>query len=194
MNPHDALLAHVAAVVGPVPEARLRTDFVPFACARGQVLMPQGEACRKLFFLNEGSLRHVVADQQGRESTCDFSLDNQFVTDIEAFTTRQPAHYSLVALEACTGLVIGCEPLMALIETEPALEKYFRTVLEEGFVRLARFTRFRQLPPAERFAWLMAHEPALFQRLPQQYLAGYIGIRPESLSRLKRRYRAGGVS
>lgn len=155
---------------------------------RNGVLMQAGEYAQHVFFVEKGALYQYYIDDNGHEHTCNFVFENEFITDLESFSKKQPATSSLKALEPSTCYFIKCEDLVNLIEVSPATDEFFRSVIENVAAEGIRRTRsLLSCSPEKSFLALLDDRPDIFQRVPQRYIAQYLGIAPESLSRIKKR-------
>lgn len=167
---------------------RVRERFVRIEAAKGQYLLRAGELCQQVFFVLAGVVRCSIVSAKGEDITCYFSQEGQFVSNYESFLDGKPSHYGLQCLEDCTLLAIDRLGLQELYATTRHGERLGRLVAERLFVEtIDRLTSFYVRSPEERYADFLAAHPGLSQRIPQHYIAAYIGVRPPSLSRIKRR-------
>ena len=154
--------------------------------SKGEFLFHQGDLCQAVYFTVNGCLRSFVL-KNGKEHILFFHSEKQTVGDYESFQKQIPAYFSCQAIEDSEILIFDAQA-MDFFENAPNGQKLLRLVAED----LAFFLRDKLLSlfldtPEERYLKLLKNEPELLQRLPQYYLASYLGIEPESLSRLKRR-------
>ena len=154
--------------------------------SKGEFVFREGDVCKFVYFTLQGCLRSFVL-KNGKEHTLFFHLENQTLGDYESFQKRVPACFSCQAIEESEILIFD-DRAMDFLENAPQGQKLLRLVAED----LAFFLRDKLLShfldtPEERYLKLLNTEPDLLQRIPQYCLASYLGIEPESLSRLKRR-------
>lgn len=154
--------------------------------SKGEFVFYEGDVCQAVYFTLRGCLRSFVI-KNGKEYTLFFHPENQTLGDYESFQKRTPACFSCQAIENSEILIFNAKA-MNFFENAPQGQKLLRFIAED----LAFFLRDKLLSlfldsPEERYLKLLKTEPELLQRLPQYYLASYLGIEPESLSRLKRR-------
>lgn len=155
---------------------------------RNQVLLHAGEVAHEVFFVLKGALHQFYVDEAGNERTCNFSFEHNFVTDLESFSYQTPSPSFIKALTATTCLSIRCTGLVALMKESPAMAEFFRIVVERVAAKSIKRTKsLLSFSPEKQFLELLEEEPEIFQRVPQRYIAQYLGIAPESLSRIKKR-------
>ena len=173
------------------PETKLDTKIIqPFLkskkLSKGEFVFHQGDVCKAVYFTLQGCLRSYVV-KNSKEYTLFFHVEKQTCGDYESFQKQTAACFSCQAIENSELLIFDARA-MDFIENTPDGQKILRLVAED----LAFFLRDKLLSlfldtPEERYLKLLKNEPELLRRLPQYYLASYLGIEPESLSRLKRR-------
>lgn len=154
--------------------------------SKGEFVFHQGDICKSVYFTLQGCLRSFVI-KDAKEYTLFFHPENQSFGDYESFQKDTPACFSCQAIENSEILVFN-RKAMDFFENAPQGQKLLRLIAED----LAFYLRDKLLSlfldtPEELYVKLLRTEPALLQRIPQYYLASYLGIEPESLSRLKRR-------
>ena len=116
-----------------------------------------------------------------------FHIENQSFGDYESFQKQKPACFSCQAIEDSQILIFNHQAMLFL-EKAPGGQKLLRLVAEDlAFLLRDKLLSLLIDTPQERYLKLIETEPELLQRIPQYYLASYLGIEPESLSRLKRR-------
>ena len=144
-----------------------------------------GEVCHYVGFVTKGLLRYYVLDD-GEEHTYDFSTEQTFVCNYESFLTRTPSTRFIQALEATTLLRISYDNLQKLYETLQHGQQFGRLVAEQLFVAtLQKLTSFYRETADERYDNFLRLFPGVADRVPQYVVASYIGIKPQSLSRLR---------
>ncbi|MBO9595876.1 MAG: Crp/Fnr family transcriptional regulator [Niabella sp.] len=155
---------------------------------RGARLLEEGQVANEVFFIMKGSLRQYFLNEDGQERTCNLSMEQEFLTDLESFSRKSRSASSIAALEPTTCLVITCNDLVTALHTLPAAAECFRIIVENVAAENIRRTKsLLSLSPEKQFTDLLREKPLLFQRVPQRYIAQYLGIAPESLSRIRKR-------
>jgi CRP-like cAMP-binding protein len=152
----------------------------------GQRQLCQGDVCAELAFVGKGLLVSRAGEE--RESSCDVFAEGQFATDYVSFLTASPATVEIAAVERCELLVLARLSLEELYRTVPGAERLGRRIAEAQFIgAVQRAGALLREPPAVRYQALRGERPELLQRLPQYLLAQWLGVTPESLSRIRRR-------
>jgi CRP-like cAMP-binding protein len=155
---------------------------------RGAHLLHAGEVAHEIFFVIQGALHQFYLDEAGNERTCNFTFENEFVTDLESFSQQTRSPSSIKALTETTCYSIRCVDTVALLKESPAINEFFRILLERIAASSIRRTKaLLSFSPEKQFSDLVAEKPEILQRVPQRYIAQYLGIAPESLSRIKKR-------
>ena len=162
--------------------------FVEKTFKRRELLLEAPRTCRHLFFIVKGSVRYFRIKEDGSETTCDISLDNQWATEFVSFTSGAPARLSLQTLEETTVYYIDKAHLYALYKAFPRYETFGRLITERILQQsIDTSVSLASQKPEERFKHLMQTRAELFQRVPRKFIANLLGISPESLSRLQKR-------
>lgn len=161
------------------------TENIPVATfKKGTILLSQGGIPDKCYFILKGCVRQFALDEHGNEHTYQFYTEEQSVT----IFSQQSSQYSLGCLEDCTLIVGDLSTEQEAYDMNPVLETMTRKMIFEdmGMMR-DEFSSFTSSSPEERYQTLMEKRPELIDRVPQYQLASYLGIKPESLSRIKKR-------
>lgn len=154
-----------------------------------EYLLKAGEVCQKLYFINEGLVRVSLLGINSEDTTFNFRDKYQFATDYESFLTQKPASFSLQALENTNCFEVEKTAFDNMRQSVASGEFITRTMADGLYLEFkARLLSFYQETPEERYLKLFETNPTLINRVPQGYLASYIGVRSQSLSRIKRRY------
>jgi CRP-like cAMP-binding protein len=155
--------------------------------ARGHMLLQEGEVARECYFVLGGCVRQYAL-VAGEEVTSDFYTEGQWVLPLESFTTGVPSAMSLVCAEDVEVVVGNVDRENALFREHPRLEGIARRVMERVIVQQqAQIAGYLTDSPEQRYLKLATRRPDLLQRIPQYQVASYIGVKPESLSRIRKR-------
>ena len=189
MNDVD-LLTQVLTQVAPLPKAtlaRVLSAFQPHTLRAEERLLVGGDICSRLSFVCRGLLMSQ-STSSGREASCDLFAEGDFATDYVSFLTQGPSTVEIVAFEPCTLLSISKPALQHLYDTVQGVERLGRKIAEGRFVAsVHRAGSLLTQSPTERYRALGLTRPDLLQRVPQYLLARWLGVTPESLSRLRGR-------
>jgi CRP/FNR family transcriptional regulator, anaerobic regulatory protein len=155
--------------------------------AKGDYLFSEGEICQFIGFVIKGCFRIFIL-KDDKEITFDFFVENRPIADYESYFRKQPAQFYFQAIEPSEILILNDACIHLLFEASKNGQRLQRLVVENLFFRFRdKLLSLYLDTPEERYRKLLQVEPELLQRIPQYYLASYLGIEPESLSRLKRR-------
>lgn len=150
-------------------------------------LLQDSTICNFIAFIAEGSIRHFHV-KDGNEKTCDISFENNWVTDFQSFTYETLGKMNLQAMEETTVFMVHKKNLYKLYKQCPKYETFGRIMAENVAQKATEIAMsLSSEKPEERFQNLIAKQPNLFQRVPQKYIANFLGISPESLSRIRNR-------
>jgi CRP-like cAMP-binding protein len=154
---------------------------------KGEYLIREGQVCNHVSFINKGSFR-VYKEHNGQEFTKKFFFEHEYATAYESFLTRRPSELDMKALEDCDLIELSYDKTQLLYSNYPIWEKYGRLLAENLFLILCDRTHsLLYNSPEENYLKLMTQQPQIIERIPQQYIASYLGIQPESLSRIRKR-------
>jgi len=150
-------------------------------------LLQDGKVCNFIGFIAKGTIRHFHI-KNGEEKTCDISFENSWVTDFQSFTHNTICIMNLQAMEDTTVFFISKNNLYKLYQECNKYETFGRIMVEQVALRTTEIAiALSSDKPEERFNNLLKNQPTLFQRVPQKYIANFLGISPESLSRIQKR-------
>ena len=155
--------------------------------ARGEVVTRFGQVEHHAYFLNQGVLQ-ICLLREGEEKIADFFFPGDFFCAYSSFLTQQPADVQLTALTPCTVEVLRHQDVTAAYYTSLLANQLGRFVTEQLYLRKVRREKdFLGRSAEERYADLFRQQPAFVRYLPVGKLARYLGIHPNSLSRIRRR-------
>ena len=154
---------------------------------KDEFLLKDGEVSTAFFFVTKGCIR-LYYPTATTEKTAFFYTEGMFVSSYESFVKQTPSKHCLQAIEHTDIDVITFETAHKLLETFPEFESLARIMMEEELIVYQDIiSRFITMSPEERYASLQENEPKLLQRIPQYHLATYLGVAPETLSRIRKR-------
>ncbi|NDV69446.1 Crp/Fnr family transcriptional regulator [Dysgonomonas sp. 25] len=154
---------------------------------RKDFLLQDGKVCNFIAFIANGVIRHFHI-KDGVEKTCNISFENSWVTDFQSFTSGSSCVMNLQAMEPTIVFVIKKEDLYRLYNECHKYETFGRLMVEHAAQYATEIAMsLSSEKPEERFQNLLTKHPNIFQRVPRKYIADFLGIRPESLSRIQKR-------
>lgn len=152
------------------------------------VLLKEGEISRRSFYVEKGCLR-VWFNNNGRDITFQFAFENQVVSSADSFINGAPSLFTIESIEPCIVKWVHKEDfdvfMKELYEVPELREFFMNAVFERQFHYMRLFLSFIKDTPAQRYLNLIKEQPLVVQRVPQHYIASYLGITPVSLSRIR---------
>jgi CRP/FNR family transcriptional regulator, anaerobic regulatory protein len=152
-----------------------------------ELFLREGAVCRHLLFIERGLLRYFLL-HEGLDITKDFAVDTQnpFCTSYTSFMLMRPSEIWIEALEPSQVLVWERSDVIPLFEEHPAWQRFAKIMSDRLFFRKERREiELLKSTAEERYLSFLKDFPGLSQRVPQYHIASYLGITPESLSRLR---------
>lgn len=154
---------------------------------KGDFVLRQGDYCKHTFFVESGLLRQYSIDEKGKEHIIQFAPENWFMSDRESVYFNQPSVYFIQALEDTTVFLISEEFILELSKTDDVFLAYNNKLLHNHIRHLQRrITQLQSATAEERYLYFIEIYPDLMLRISQIYIASYLGITPESLSRVRK--------
>lgn len=154
---------------------------------KGTVLLKEGQTSTKAYFVLEGIIRQYYLID-GEEKTTDFFTDEQWVVSLNNINMNSPSTHYLECCTDCSVLIGNSEKGETLYATFPNLGDISRKLMGKVFAeQQAKLEDFKINTPTIRYQNLLKSRPDLFQSIPQYQIASYIGVTPESLSRIRKR-------
>lgn len=154
---------------------------------KGDFLIKEGQFSTKTYFILEGCVREYILTE-GEEKTTNFFTEEQWAISLNSFTPQNAAKHNWICVED-TLVVEGDERQgQELFKRYPRFETISRTIMEAAFAEQKEaLTSYYTDSPEQRYLKLLKSRPGLLQRIPQYHLASFIGVKPESLSRIRKR-------
>ena len=170
----------------PADENLITQLFEPITFQKGAVLSEIGRVATHMYYINTGFLRAYHLEE-GSEITNHLGGPNSFITAYLSFTTKMPSDESVVAVTACNLLRITKDKLSQLYRQSHNLA-VFGIIMSDQYLIFnnQRSRDLITLSAEQRYLKLLRETPDLVQNIPLQYIASYIGVKPESLSRIRR--------
>jgi CRP-like cAMP-binding protein len=165
--------------------ARFPDFFVEREIAPKTVLLHEGEVARQVFFIRKGCLRQWF-NKDGKDITFQFFFEGQAVASIESFLNNQPSIFAIESIEPSTVYSVSKDNFEQLHRLYPKFKEGFQDIVYQRFRNYAQLFLSRiKDTPRERYEELIYSHPEIIKRVPQHYIASYLGITPISLSRIR---------
>jgi len=160
----------------------------PKKLRKRQYLLQEGDVCKSIAFVEKGSMRSYLVDPDGQEHITAFALEGWTIGDLSSFHSEQPTTQSIDALEDCELVLISKSAHDELLRTMPKYETYIRLLITDAYVALQKRTlNMISMSLDDRYKAFIDIYPSITQRVPQHMIASYMGLSPETLSRIRNR-------
>lgn len=189
MDPHDQLLNTLKKIttLDKEEEILFKKAFKPYILKKNDFFLQSTEVNQRLGFLCSGLVRYFVFKDQ-EESTLEFTKENEFIADYESFITKKPSLQNIQALEDCELLVIDYEELQRLYKVSKNANLLGRIIIEHRFIVMVnQLLTVHRYNPEDRYRYFLQHYKDIAQRIPQYLIASFVGVKPQSLSRIRKR-------
>lgn len=161
--------------------------FRPTVLRTGEVLQRAGEVATHAVFVAEGCLRSYVIDAKGKEHVVQFAPENWWLADGASLTTKTPSQYFIDAIEDSSLLLIDPPSHRRIVERVPGYATAFQTGLQKhAAAKDQRIVSAMATSAEERYQEFIRTYPSIAPRVPQWMLASYLGVSPETLSRVRK--------
>jgi len=150
------------------------------------LLAEEGKICKYLYFIEEGSCYSFIVNEKGDKHAIQFALEGYWISDLYSFFSGKPAIYSIETLEPCRALLLNRDKFDELCNTHPLFDHFFRILIQNAYVRLQyRLAKTNSEEAVHRYQEFSELHPDFIDRIPQYLIASYLGIKPQSLSRIR---------
>ena len=156
-----------------------------------QYLLQEGDVCKTIAFVQKGALRAYYVDKKGSDHILQFALEGWIISDLYSFMTGEPASYNIDALEDSEVILITKAAQEEIFARVPKYETYSRMQITGAYLAMQkRVTSLLGLSLEERYLGFTNLYPNIVQRVPQHMIASYLGLTPETVSRIRKRLAA----
>lgn len=155
---------------------------------KGEFLCRQGQVENYIYFLNSGATRNYFI-KDGKELTVDFQFEGNFVSAYYSFLSREPSPICVEAISGIEACAIHHKSLYRFYDEYKVGDRIGRLIAEMQYMkRLKREIELMSTTAEERYARMMEQNPKFVNNLSVKHLSSYLGIHPESLSRIRKQY------
>ncbi len=190
---HNKFIAHFSSIspLSAEEAQAIAENMVLKTFPKGTFLVREGQVAADSYFVMEGCIRqYSIVD--GEEKTTEFFTEDQWAISLNSFTRKEPATFYWVCNEDTTVSMGNEAQAQVLFRQFPRFETISRAVVEAAFAeQQRRLNSYMTDSPEQRYIKLQQTRPELLQRTPQYQIASYIGVKPESLSRIRKRMAKG---
>ena len=152
----------------------------------GETLLRQGKTSKDIAFIEHGLFRQYYINDDGKEITSCFCKENSITTSYKSLITQQESEISIQAVEDSKLIIVSLETIKKLLKTEIFWQQFGRLAAENEFIISESHNRFlKDLSATDRYLKILNNDKDLLQRVPLKYLASYLQISPETLSRVR---------
>ena len=167
--------------------AKFTQNFAERKIPSKTILLSEGEIANQLYFIKKGCLR-IWFNKDGKDITFQFFFEGGAVASIDSFLSNKPSMFTIESIEPSIILSINKDNFEQLLQTYTELKDGFQEILYQRFSNYAQLFLSRiKDTPQERYQELITNHPEIIKRVPQHYIASYLGITPISLSRIRNR-------
>jgi CRP-like cAMP-binding protein len=164
-----------------------KTFFIPKKIRKKQTLLLEGEVCTYNAFIEKGILRSYRTDEKGHEHIMRFAFEGWWITDLSSFLMGKHSTYTIEAIEDSELLLLTASAREELMDALPVFERYQRLLLENAYIALqSRVNSALNESAEEKYVKLATSNPNIVARVPQHMIASYLGLTPETLSRVRK--------
>ncbi len=166
---------------------RMLRRFARKRLRKGHFLVQAGEVIRTMSFVLSGAMRKYTVDEKGEEHVVQFAVADWWIGDIYSSLTGNPTRFTIDAIDDTELLVIEHDDVERLFGEVPAFERFFRILMQNHHVATEqRIADALSLSARDRYLAFLKTFPTIVDRVPQRHIASYLGVTPQSLSRIRR--------
>ena len=184
----EKVIAHIEKRVALTDAEKtiLRDELLVKHFKKGEFLLSEGQRCHADYYVVKGCLRQYDINSDGRPQIVQFALADWWISDLASMFSGHPSTYFIDCLENTIVIPFAKDHLDSLFVRIPVLERFFRLNLQQSFIALQKRILYAQRTADERYSYFQQHHGHFEQQIPQHQIAYYLGITPESLSRIRR--------
>lgn len=185
----EVFFTHVNEKVSLTEEEKslIKNFFTPKILRKKQYLLQADDVCKYLSFVEKGLLRSYNVDDKGNEHMIQFAWEGWWIADTFSFLSGENSDYNIDAIEDSELLMITPLNFEEMVSAVPKMERFFRILFQNNIIsKERRLISSNNDTAEEKYIQLVATQPQLLQRVSQHLIASYLGITPETLSRVRK--------
>ncbi|MFC3157607.1 cAMP-binding domain of CRP or a regulatory subunit of cAMP-dependent protein kinases [Chryseobacterium arachidis] len=186
----DTLLSHIQNKVDISEEQKteLQSFFMLKKLRKKQYLLQEGDVCKYLSFVSKGLLKSYFLDEKGSEHINMFAFEGWWISDFNSFINQEKAVLNIDAIEETELLMITREDYENLMLKIPVMDRYFRILYQNSLVtKDYRLIVSNSFTAEEKYTQFAQKNPDIIQRIPHNLIASYLGLAPETVSRIRKK-------
>lgn len=188
----DVLISHIKEKVDLNNDQieLLKSFFIKKKLRKKQFLLRQDELCRYLSFVSRGILKSYVLDEKGQQRISLFAFEGWWISDFNSFINQEKAVLNIDAIEDSDLLLISYEDYENLTLQIPVMDRYFRILYQNSLVtKDQRLMVSNSFTAEEKYLQLVKKNPEMMQKISHRFIASYLGLSPETVSRIRKKIR-----
>ena len=155
---------------------------------KGELIVHENEVCDKIFFLNKGFVRMYYLDKKGNEINYRFTDCQNFFVDFQSFLTNKPSRFYWQAVQNTDVMIISYQAVQDIYKKSNTWNIFGRLIAEHVYLQLnERVEMLLFMQPTERYLQMLKKYPNIINQVPQLHIASFLGIKPETLSRIRKK-------
>jgi CRP-like cAMP-binding protein len=186
---YGKLLKEISETGNPSIEEidNIRNSFISISAKRNSVLEEQDKIPQYLYFINSGFMRLFYYDDNGEEQTTFLCSETGFIASFSSLINQTKATENVECITDCELLKISYVAAKQLVEKSEIFKNFFLVMFEKSISSATlRANDLATLNAEQRYQKMIAQQPNFIQNIPLQYIASYLGIKPQSLSRIRK--------
>ncbi|CDT20429.1 Crp/Fnr family transcriptional regulator [Sphingobacterium faecium] len=186
----DILFSHIEhkVALSDAEKSAIAAFFSFKKIRKKQFILEEGEICMHLSFVNKGLIKSYRLDEKGNEHISLFGWEGWWISDFNSYINQQPATLYIDAVEDTELFLLTRAAYEQLTLDVPIMDRYFRLLYQNSLVtKDERLISSNSYSAEEKFQRLIQSNPEIMQRVPQHLVASYLGLAPETLSRIRKK-------
>jgi CRP/FNR family transcriptional regulator len=186
---YESINNHIKSYIKPseLDIQLFNTSLNEVGLTKGQYLLKPGTHVKHEYFVIRGCLRAYYMDSKGTKCIIQFAIENWWIGDFDGFYNQVPSELYIEAIEDSQLLSINYNSLQKVYSEAPIFERYFRLLTTQAFIsQRKRILSTLEKNTQERYLEFCASYPNIKERIPNYYIADYLGVSPENLSRVRK--------